>query len=125
MNTKINLFLYIKFKNLTQETKFNVSPVPVDTIHTPDGFTYQFEIDTLSIFNLSVSISEISPGSAVIIDKIILNDTVLNHLDSFGVYKTNNGTRRTYGYMDEKGTYQFKIRYNVLSHNYLNFLLNN
>ena len=33
------------------------------------------------------------------------------------------GVKRTYGYMDEPGTYQFKIRYNALTHNYLNFLI--
>ena len=124
MKTKINLSLYIKFKNPKQEIKFSVFPPPMDAVHESEGIVYHFDLDPLSIFNLSVTVTTLPIGSAVIIYKITLNDTILNYLDSFGVYKTDNGTKRTYGYMDEKGTYQFKIRYNVLSQNYLMFLLN-
>lgn len=124
MKTKIKLSLYIKFKNLSHKINFNVSPTPSDVIHNSDERVYNFDVDPFDIFNLSVNILEIPLGSAVIIDKIFLNDSLLNYLDSFGVYKTKSGTKKTYGYMDQIGSYHFKIRYNNLSQNYLTFLLN-
>ena len=69
------------------------------------------------------SVKNIENGSAVIIDKIILGDIHLVHLDFFGIYRTNAGTKKTYGYMDEEGIYKFKIRYNALSLNYLSNIL--
>lgn len=60
----------------------------------------------------------------MIIDKIILNDILLNYVDSFGVYKIKQGIKKTNGYIDEPGTYNFKIRYNALIQNYLTFLIN-
>ena len=51
------------------------------------------------VVTLIVSVTDLIPGSAVIIEKILLNNVQLGHLDSFGVYRTKHGTKKTYGYM--------------------------
>lgn len=122
MTNTAQLFLYLKFKG--QRTNFVISPDPVKVESSDDTELYLLEVNTKEIFKFSLSIDNIDTGSAVIIDKILLNGNQLNHLDSFGIYKTSTGIKRTYGYMDVPGTYQFKIRYNALIQNYMTFLIN-
>ena len=119
MTEKIKLSLYLKFKE--DIPQFELSPGYTKI----DDNTYSYEVNPTQVFDLSVTVNQLKNGSALIIDKIIMQGTELNHLDSFGVYRTKQGIKKTYGYMDELGTYRFKIRYNALSHNYINFLLNN
>jgi len=118
MKLKLKLFLSLRF---------NTNAPSVSLIPLPDKILdnhYEYDIDSSQLFKFSLSITNlVEPNSAVIIDKISINDIQLNHLDSFGLYRTSNGIKKTYGYMDEIGTYTFKIRYNPLVHNYLNYLI--
>jgi hypothetical protein len=120
---QLKLSLYLKFKIVDTNPIFKISPTPNLEIPGENSTIFFFDVDPNKIFNLSIELNEISTGSAVIVEKIMLNDIHLDRLDQFGVYQTALGAKKTYGYMYEKGTYQFKIRYNALSHNYLNFLL--
>lgn len=118
MTQKVKLFLSLKFKNTVP--KFNITPAPVQLSDTE----YEFTLNAKEIFKFSVTVEDIEIQSALIIDKIKANDVDFYHLDSFGVYKTSKGVKKTYGYMDEIGSYNFKIRFNPISHHYLFFLLN-
>jgi hypothetical protein len=117
MTTNIPLFLYLKFKG--DIPKFVINPAPISV----EQDTYKFNINPDSVVNLTITVDNITVNSALIIDKIILGGELLTHLDTFSTYRTKNGVKKTHGYMDEPGTYRFKIRYNALSQNYLNFLL--
>ena len=117
MKNNLKLFLSLKFKG--EPPKFNISPSPVQLSDTK----YLLEFDPNQIFKFSVNVIDGVVGSALIIDQITIGQTTLNNIDSFGVYNTTNGARKTNGYMDTIGSYTFKIRYNPLSHNYLHFLL--
>ena len=114
----LKLSLSLKFKG--QVPEFVLSPSPDFIV---DESLYEFTVDPTKIFKFSINVNHIVPGSALIIDKIDFNGTVLNYIDSFGIYKTCKGIKKTYGYMDEEGTYTFKLRSNPISHNYLYFLL--
>ena len=118
MTTNIPLFLYLKFKG--DIPKFIVDPAPVSV----DQDIYKFDVNPDIVFNLVITVDNITTDSALIVDKIILGGEQLTHLDSFSIYRTKNGIKKTHGYIDEPGTYRVKIRYNALSQNYLNFLLN-
>jgi len=121
---KINLFLYLKFNN-RDNIKYTITPSPDKIFMSDDGLeVISFGMNPDDIFLVNVTVNEIKLQSSLIIEKIVLNDIQLNHLDSFGRYLTSHGVRKTYGFMDEAGSYKFKIRYNAISQNYLNFLLN-
>ena len=120
MKKNIKLSLYLKFIGIIPKVEVN----GLTLLNIVDNTcVYSDNIDSSKIYNLLVSVKNIENGSAVIIDKIILGDIHLVHLDFFGIYRTNAGTKKTYGYMDEEGIYKFKIRYNALSLNYLSNIL--
>lgn len=116
MKKRIPLSLFIK----SDVTDFAIDPLPSATAGQSE---YRFDIDSDQIFTLTVSVHKLNPGNAVIIEKILVNGIELNHMDSFGLYTTQTGIKKSNGYMDEVGSYKFKIRYNALIHNYLNFLV--
>lgn len=117
MKNDLKLSLLLKFKNTVPV--YNIVPTPRFISESE----YEFTLNPVEEFKFSVTVENIDLGSALIIDKILLNNNELHHLDSFGVYKTLSGKKKTYGYMDEPGSYTFKIRYNPLSHNYITYLL--
>lgn len=119
------LSLYIKSADLSKITyQLSVDP---DELYS-DGTEHVvaiYNIPNNKLFNFSIAVKELDTGDHLLIEKITLDGEQLNYIDSFGTYKTAKGIKRTNGYMDEIGEYRFKIKFNFLSQNYLNFLLNN
>ena len=114
------LFLYFGIKG---NPTFKVSP-EAEMIKRDDGLVCAWDMDPREIKRISVDLVSINEHDAVIIEKIVLDEIELKNLDRFGVYKLKSGgTKKTYGYMDEPGTYTFKIRFNAHSHHYLTYLV--
>jgi len=93
-------------------------------IKRDDGMVCAWTMDLKNIKKISVDLLVADNHDAVIIEKIVLDEIELKNLDQYGVYKLKSGgTKKTYGYMDEPGTYTFKVRYNAHSHHYLTYLI--
>jgi len=91
----------------------------------PDGETVILEREVSGDVNFSIDLAHIQPGQALVITSIKLNTVDLtNGIDKFGVYLTENNKRKqTYGYMDEAGSYKFKLRSNAMYMYYFNYLI--
>lgn len=114
------LFLYFRIKG---NPTFKVSP-EAEMIKRDDGLVCAWNMDPKSIKKISVDLITADNHDAVIIEKILLDEIELKNLDQFGNYRlAAGGSKKTYGYMDEPGSYTFKIRYNAQSHHYLTYLI--
>ena len=125
MNRKLKLSLSLKFNDPNRVPNFVLNPSPLLVTNTETGQIAIFEVDYSLPLVLSVTVTQVEQNAALIIESIVLGNTPLSHIDTIGQYKTSLGIKKTYGYMDEPGTYKFKIRYNAISQNYISFLLNN
>jgi len=115
------LFLYLKIKGNPKFEVVSDSDVIIadDNIHV-----FSWNMGNSEIKKIKVKMINCRANEAIIVDKIILDEVKLTHLDQYGVYQLDSGgTKKTYGYMDEPGTYTFKIRCNALSHHYITYLL--
>lgn len=124
MNQKQKLLVYIKFIRKTNNFNFNINPTMEIVNKDGDCDVYQFLSDK-SAFDFQITVTDIIPGEALIIEKITINDIDLTtEKDKFGSYVTKLGNKKaTYGYMDEPGTYTFKIKQNVIFTKYLSYLI--
>ena len=123
MTKNQKLSLYIKSSNLNH-VGYKFSKAPDESYSdSKEHLVAIYNIPNNRVFNLSVDVTELVEGAHLLIEKITLDGEQLNHIDSFGIYKTSHGVKRTNGYMDKVGAYHFKIRFNFFSQNYLNFLL--
>lgn len=114
------LSLYFKTKG---NPTFKISP-KTKIVNEGNDLVCIWDMDPKSIKKISVDLISANENESLTINKIVLGDVDLLHLDQFGVYKLNSGrTKKTYGYMDEPGTYTFKVRYNAKSHHYITSLI--
>lgn len=122
MNQK--LLVYIKFIRKTNNFDFNINPTMEMVNKDGECNVYQF-LSAKPAFDFQVTVTDITPGEALIIEKITINDIdVTTEKDKFGSYITESGNKKaTYGYMDEPGTYKFKIKQNVIFTKYLSYLI--
>jgi hypothetical protein len=96
--------------------------IHTNTVGTVHIYEYMFDSGDM-IFQ--VKLDTILSGQALVITKIQVNNIdITTGMDRFGTYITdNNKKKKTYGYMDEPGTYKFKIRHNVMYTQYMSYLL--
>lgn len=114
-------FIYATVKG-TANIEFN--PVPILHTETNAGFIAEFDIDVTKTSMLKLSISNLSDNGSIKIDKILLNNTELNFLNSFTWLITEaNQIQKHYGWIGQNGTFVIKIRQNPISQNYLNYIL--
>lgn len=121
---KITKKLFIFLKTSNKDVKFNISPE--GNLLEKDDNTYLYE----NVINLNQRnttkvelLSKPTSEDYLQIQKIKLNDIDLNHLDCFSIYVTLNGVKRTYGWMDEIGTYKINLHTNAVSQNLLTYLI--
>ena len=121
---KQKLSIYIKFIHKTDNFKWSVCPKGAITTVNSDQVEITSEIDS-NEFTFSVSVDQCEQGQALVIEKISVNDLELTTaLDRIGTYITSSNKRKTtYGYMDEPGTYQFKIKNNAMYTHFMSYLL--
>ena len=117
-----------------QKLSISIKYVNSDNIEfTSNGFTKVTNGENITLerefpagdINFSIDLDSIMPGQALVISGIKLNAVDLtNGIDKFGVYTTKNSKRKsTYGYMDEPGSYRFKLRSNAMYMYYSNYLI--
>ena len=121
---KQKLSIYIKFIHKTDNFKWRVVPNTATQTEHNDYVTVEADIDA-NEFTFSVSVDQCEQGQALVIEKISVNDLDLTTaLDRIGTYITSSNKRKTtYGYMDEPGTYQFKIKNNAMYTHFMSYLL--
>ena len=84
---------------------------------------YELDLDIYKRNTIQVHYQNKSPHSHLKIKKIMFNNIELHHLDTFSTYHTNGKVKKTYGWMDEIGTYNINIHGNPVSHQLLTFLI--
>ena len=124
MRPKQKLLLYIKFINNSDQISYSITPSMIHTNTVSAVHIYEYMFDSGDM-TFQVKLDTILSGQALVITKIQVNDIdITTGMDRFGTYITdNNKKKKTYGYMDEPGTYKFKIRHNVMYTQYMSYLL--
>lgn len=84
---------------------------------------YEFDLDVSNRNTIQVHYNNKSTHSHLQIKKIMFNNIELHHLDLFSTYHANGKVKKTYGWMDEIGTYKINIHGNPVSHQFLTFLI--
>lgn len=87
--------------------------------------TFDIEHNVDRISRIQVELLEVGEsGGHVKIENITFDNEVIHHWDNFGVYRTKQGEiKKTYGWMDQPGTYTFKIRHSQSLHCYMMYML--
>lgn len=124
MIQKQKLLIYIKFIHRTDKFKYRIEPAESIQTYSDEQLIVEAKFNTTN-FSFKVTVDECDPGQALVIEKIAINDLELTTaIDRFGSYITNKGKKKlTYGYMDEPGTYTFKIKNNVMFTHFMTYLL--
>jgi hypothetical protein len=114
------------------EQRINLSVSCQDCLYTvnsqqPINQSQKWELvhDTKSTTVIELRLLQVlAPGGHIKIDCFEFAGQQIHHWDRFGVYRTAMGqVKKTYGWMDEPGTYRFKIRYSQNLHCFLMYLL--
>lgn len=86
---------------------------------------YIFQFDLTKINNIKVEVTKHNGlVSKLIIEQIKINDVPLSHINSFSFFKSTTGEiKKTHGYIDGTGVYQIKLHSNIISQNYIGYLL--
>lgn len=86
---------------------------------------YIFQIDLNKTSTIKIEVFKLTESlSKLVVEQIRVNNVSLNHLNSFSVFKTSTGEiKKTYGYIDSTGVYQIKIHSNIISQNFIGYLL--
>jgi len=122
IKTEKKLSIFLKTNN--SQIPFDVSPKGTIQNISDIEFLYEIDININTVTTISINLnSKINDNDYLQINKIMLNNIELNHIDSFGIYKVNGKIKRTYGWMDEVGSYIIKVHSNAVSQNLLLFLL--
>ena len=92
---------------------------------TDQSRTWQVVHDTKSTSVIELRLLQVLvPGGHIKLNSFEFAGQQIHHWDQFGVYRTNSGqVKKTYGWMDEPGTYRFKMRYSQNLHCFLMYLL--
>jgi hypothetical protein len=124
MSPKQKLSVYIKFIHSPNDITYQLDPDLQYVKTIEDQLVYEcFFIDGNIEFKIIAD--TVPAGNALVITKIKINDIdITNGIDRFGSYMTlKNKRKKTHGYMDEAGTYRFRIRHNVMYTQYMTYLL--
>lgn len=124
MSPKQKLSVYIKFIHSSDDIKYQIDPDLQFVAKIEDQLVYEHLFPDGNI-EFKIIADSVPIGKALIITKIKINDIdITNGIDRFGSYTTlKNKRKKTYGYMDEAGTYRFRIRHNIMYTQYMTYLL--
>jgi hypothetical protein len=113
------------FLKLNSKINYTICPEPVNVEETDTGKSYNFLFDVTKINIIKIKIDDnFENNSAIIVDKITLNGYPIGNLDAVSFLKTkDHKIIRTYGYINQSGEFTIKIRSNIVSLNYINYLL--
>jgi len=116
--------LSISLTTNDEKLKFSISPIGTLSNLDKTKFLYEIDIDinTKNIIKINF-IEKTLNDSYLKIEKIVLNDILLNYIDSFSSFKTNGKNKRTYGWMNEEGCYIIKLHANPVTQNLIAYLL--
>ena len=117
---KCSLLLQV---NNAQGIDYVVSPA-YELISHCDVNEYVFEIDLNKVNIIKVEVLKHTAESNIIIKQLKINNTLMDNLNTFSHFNpAKGGIIKTHGYISQKGVYQIKIHTNLISQNYLGYLL--
>ncbi len=117
--------LFLKSTSKSDKINYTITPAPYSVDKDDSFIVYNFIIDTTQLNIIKIKIDKIfNVGDCIVVDKILINDHPIDNLDAVSFLRTSdNQIKRTYGYIDCCGEFIIKIRNNLVSLNYLNYLL--
>ena len=123
IKTEKKLSIFLKLGNI-EFLDFLISPTGSIEKISQDEYVYSIELD-INVKNKVIVqlLNKPKINSYLQITKIQLGTALLNHFDSFSTYSANGKIKKTYGWMDEVGSYTINIHGNAVSQNLLLFLL--
>lgn len=113
------------FLKLNSNINYTIYPEPVSVEATDTGKCYNFLFDVTKLNIIKIKIdNEFENNSFIVVDKITLNGYPIDNLDAVSFLKTkDHKIVRSHGYITQSGEFTIKIRSNVVSLNYINYLL--
>lgn len=117
---KLSILLTTNDKDL----RFSINPIGV--LSTADNMQFLYERDIFVNEKNIIQIyfeKKMLKSAYLKIESIKINDTLLNHIDSFSFFKVADKTKKTYGWMNEKGCYTIKLHCNPITQNLISYLL--
>jgi len=114
----------LQVDDLSNSLEFTVYPEHT-VINHENAKEYIFQFDLNKINTIKIQVSKFNKSlSKLLIKQIKVNTISLKHLDSFSFFKTSySQIKKTNGYIDGTGLYQIKIHSNIISQNYIGYLL--
>lgn len=108
--------------------RYTVTPNNEIKIHSDvEEYIFDFDLTKVNIIKINVNHWDTTSSNneaSLIIKQIKIGNVIASYLDAISFFKPTVGPiRRTNGYIDGIGTYQIKIHTNLISQNYLNYLL--
>jgi hypothetical protein len=120
--------LLLQVNGSKDQFRYTVTPNNEVKIHS-DVEEYIFDLDLTKVNIIKINVNHwdttaSNNGASLIIKQIKIGNVIASYLDAISFFKSTVGPiRRTNGYIDSTGTYQIKIHTNLISQNYLNYLL--
>tara|TARA_R110000868_G_scaffold411392_1_gene703685 strand:+ start:1646 stop:1954 length:309 start_codon:yes stop_codon:yes gene_type:complete len=98
--------------------------VPINTKYHNDTKIYDIMIDVDRINPITVTVNHRHNNGNIILKKIEVNGVEISDINAISQFRTINGEiQKNNGYINAVGEFLIKIHTNVISHNYLNYLI--
>ena len=121
--------LLLQVNGSKDQFRYTVTPNNEIKIHdNVEEYIFDLDLTKVNIIKINVNqwnITANNTNASLIIKQVKIGNIIASHLDSISFFKPIVGPiRKTNGYIDGTGTYQIKIHTNLISQNYLNYLIN-
>jgi|LakMenEpi03Aug12_release.lakeMendotaPanAssembly.Ray.scaffolds.fasta_scaffold971337_2 hypothetical protein len=123
MNNQIKKFSFsVELNNLCDRYVITVNEQLIPVTNEAINY-YELDLDITKRNIIKVTYLEKNKDSFLHIKQLEFNKIPLYNLDIFSTYRVKNTVKKTYGWMDELGTYTINLHSNAVTQNLLTFLL--
>lgn len=122
MNQNLKKFsLYLQIKGTID---YIVTPIPDESSKENDLEINSFLLDVNKPNTIKIKVFNKKNAGLIIIKKMLLNNTEVNHINPPGVFiYTNKKTKVNNNWLDDNGEFIIRLHGNAVSHNFLNYML--
>lgn len=120
-NTIKKCSLYIEVNN---QIDYSISPVPESSTKDTNLAIHDFLLDVSKTHTIKIYVDELPPGMHLRVVKVLVNGIPISTIkhNTFFVTKDKK-VKKTFGWIDEAGTFYLKMHSNIVSQNFLHYLL--
>jgi hypothetical protein len=123
MNNQTKKFSFlIELSNTDERYEITLNNKIIEVTYQNQNY-YEFDLDITKRNTIKVIFEKLNSDSYLQIKNVAFNNTELYNLDMFSLYHAKDKVKKTYGWMDESGTYTINVHGNPLTQNLLTYLL--